>query len=336
MANFSWIKRIMGILFAILMCWCVVNLTTYGWQPLFVDRNLSAASDPQIIANLRSTVKVLSEDIGVRNYTVPANLNKAADFISDHFRSLGYTVEAQKYTVGNSEFKNIIAYVGQTMPDESIIIGAHYDTCFNPGADDNASGVAGLLELARQFKGAILKTPLVFVAFVNEEPPFFTTEEMGSLVFTKYLKKNHKSVKAAVILEMLGVYNEKPFSQKYLPLMGPFYPNQANFIAVVGNFPSSTLVHHLVQGMRQGSDFPVRSIVAPSFIPGIYFSDHWSFWKEGYPAVMVTDTAFLRYKHYHKHSDTIEKLNFSKMSYVIQQLNQGIVKIANEDSKKGG
>jgi hypothetical protein len=129
---------------------------------------------------------------------------------------------------------------------------------------------------------------------------------------------------------MLGFYNEGFFSQRYLPLIGPFYPNQANFIAVVGNFSSATVVKTLVEGMRKGSSFPIRSIVAPSFLPGIYFSDHWSFWESGYPAVMVTDTAYLRYKHYHESSDRIDHLDFVKMSHVVQELSKGIGHLANK------
>ena len=327
----SIIKQIIYLLLKAIVCWIVIILTTYGWQPLFPKNKSNIVPlDAHTVVNLHSSVKILSQDIGMRNVMFPGHLNKAAEFIVKSFQSSGYTVIEQEYRPYGRRVKNIIAYLGDDFPQESIIVGAHYDTCMTPGADDNASGVAGLLELARQMKGVSRKTPVVFVAFVNEEPPFFTTNEMGSYVFAKYLKKNQKSVKAAVILEMLGFYNEGFASQRYLPLLGPFYPNQANFITVVGNYSSSGLVHHLVKGMSQGTDFSVQSIVAPSFVPGIYFSDHWSFWKMGYPAVMVTDTAYLRYKHYHKYTDTIEKLNFVKMGYCLQGLRYGIEQLSNE------
>ncbi len=324
------LKKIIRLSIKAVICFLMFILTTYGWQPIFTKQDSKIVYDPKVEANLRSTVKVLSEDIGIRNYRFQANLDKAEEFVVRSFESLGYTVTKQEYKVWGKPFRNIIAHTGQDIPNSSVIVGAHYDSCSTPGADDNASGVAGLLELARQMRNVPTKTPIVFVAFVNEEPPFFTTEAMGSLVFTKYLKANHKSVKAAVILEMLGFYNEGFASQKYLPLIGPFYPNQADFVAVVGNFPSKHLVNNLKQGMGHGSNFPVRSIVAPSSLPGIYFSDHWSFWEMGYPAVMVTDTAYLRYKHYHELSDTMEKLDFSKMSKVVHGLRTGIESVANE------
>jgi len=330
MLNSPFVKHAIRLSTKVVICWIVVNLSTYGWQPLFVKQEYKASYDVNIINNLHSTVKILSQDIGVRNVMLPGHLNHAATYIVKSLQSLGYTVVEQEYRPYGRRVKNIIAFTGDNIPPESIIVGAHYDTCMTPGADDNASGVAGLLELARQLKGVTLKTPIVFVAFVNEEPPFFTTNAMGSYVFAKYLKKYKKTVKAAVILEMLGYYNEDFSSQRYLPLLGPFFPNQANFVAVVGNFPSANVVINLVEGMSKGADFPVRSIVAPSFLPGVYFSDQWSFWKTGYPAVMVTDTAFLRYKHYHKRTDTIEKLNFIKMCYVIQGLREGVETLSNE------
>ena len=329
MLNLTLTKYLFRLSIKIIICWCAIIMTTYGWQPLFISRKPVAFYDVNVVSNLQSSVKTLSQDIGVRNVMLPGELKKAEAFITHSFRSQGYTVIEQEYRPYGRRVKNIIAFQGENFPSQSVIIAAHYDTCMTPGADDNASGVAGLLELARQMKTEVVKTPIVFVAFVNEEPPFFTTNTMGSYVFTKYLKKNQKSVKTAVILEMLGFYNEGLFSQRYLPLIGPFYPNQANFIAVVGNFPSAGIVKNLVQGMRRGTFFPIRSIVAPSFLPGIYFSDHWSFWKMGYPAVMVTDTAYLRYKHYHKRTDTMEKINFIKMSYVIQGLHQGIENFIN-------
>jgi Zn-dependent M28 family amino/carboxypeptidase len=235
------------------------------------------------------------------------------------------------YTLGGRVFRNIIVdKPGQSSPEETIIMGAHYDTCFNPGADDNASGVAGVLELARLLKGEVLKRNVKFIAFTNEEPPFFLTDAMGSRVYAQAAKRDNEKIKAAVILEMIGYYSEGRNSQRYLTLLGPFYPHRGNFLAVIGNFPSRHLVAKMGKYFKQASSFPVESLIAPSCLSGVYFSDHWSFWKEGYPAVMITDTAFLRNPHYHHDSDLPETLDYEKMSLAVHGLKEAIVRMANE------
>ena len=317
--------------FKIVLVLLLIRLTMYGWRPGKLVK-LAIVPDPgQLVQRLEESVRVLSEDIGVRNYVHFDNLNRAAGFIRRNFEEMGYPVTRQTYTLEGKVFENIVAEkAGAAASSEIIIIGAHYDSCFNPGADDNASGVAGLLELARMLKDVPTQSTLRFVAFTNEEPPFFTTEDMGSRVYARATKAKGETIKAVVILEMIGFYSDKRFSQRYLPFLGPFYPNRANFIAIVGNFPSHTLVQDVIKGFRQGSDFPIESIVAPSFIPGIYFSDHWSFWKEGYPAVMVTDTAFLRSPHYHATTDRPETLDYERMGAVVAGLKEAIIALAHD------
>lgn len=278
---------------------------------------------------LKSHVHTFSSKIGDRNIYNYDNLNESADYIVEQFRSYGYVVQFQEYAVENKKVKNIIVEKrGLTLPEEVIIVGAHYDTCFNPGADDNASGVAGLLELARLLSKVMTNRTIKFIAFVNEEPPFFKTGQMGSLVYVRQAKAKKKKIKGALILESIGYYSDKPFSQQYPPLLGFFYPNKGNFIGVVGNFNSRHLLRKVVKSFQKATQFPIESLVALVPIAGVDFSDHWSFWKEGYPAVMVTDTALFRNPHYHQDSDTYEKLNYAHMVELVKGLQAVLTEIA--------
>ena len=282
-------------------------------------------------ANLKQHIVMLSHNIGDRNIFAYEKLTKAADYITDQFEKYGYKVEFQTYEVDGKPVKNIIATkLGTKKPKEQIIVGAHYDTCANPGADDNASAVAGLLELSRLMAGQPTDRTIKFIAFVNEEPPFFKTKDMGSLVYAKQAKANGDNIKAVIILEMIGYYSNEPDSQKYPPFFGMFYPDKGNFIAVVGNFASKPLVQKITKSFKQSSSFPIESIATFAFIPGIDWSDHWSFWQQGYPAVMITDTGFYRNPNYHKQSDTYETLNYKSMAEVVAGLQAIMLYLANE------
>ena len=306
----------------------IILLSRYGWQaslPVFqVDSSLQAISQ-----RLEKTVRYLSETIGTRS-AYYGNLDVAAKYIDESFRSLGYIVESWPYEVNGQTFRNIVVRLKNNDSNEYLLIGAHYDSCFNPGADDNASGIAGLLEIARGLKKEALKTNIMFVAFANEEPPFFRTSKMGSRVFVKDLQAKKILVKSAIIFEMIGFYSDKLFSQTYPPLLGPFYPNQGNFIAVVGSFKSRSLVHSIENNFKMTTFFPMSSVVAPSMVPGLNFSDHASFWDVGIPAVMVTDTAYLRNPNYHRDSDRANTLDFRRMAMVVDGFRKSIVYIANQ------
>jgi Zn-dependent M28 family amino/carboxypeptidase len=304
----------------------LIFLTTIGWRPSSKFKMTLSKGERTSSENMRKTVMYLSDELGVRNYVHYDHLEKSALYITNAFEALGYSVQAVEYQVDGQVFKNIIAEKPVGDPEGGILlIGAHYDSCFNPGADDNASGVAGLIELARLLKDIPFKHRLRFAAFVNEEPPFFLTEQMGSRVYLRHALSQREKIKAAVILEMIGYYSEKPFSQKYPFLLGPFYPNAANFILVAGNFPSKGVVRRLTKGFRHSETFPIESIVAPAFVPGITFSDHSSFWQAGIPAVMVTDTAYLRNRHYHAETDLADTLNYAKMAKVVSGLKEAII-----------
>lgn len=302
----------------------------FGWRTFRIYK-----AKP-IDVNLKVHVKRLSSDIGDRSVFKYDKLKEAKDYIVNELKSYGYEVEFHGYTIYDKFTENIIVNKkGKVRPDEVIIVGAHYDTCFNPGADDNASSVAGLLELARMFSSAETGRTIRFIAFVNEEPPFFKTENMGSFQYVRELKKKDEDVKGVLILEMIGYYSNKLFSQRYPPLFGLFYPNRANFIAVIGNFHSRQLVRNIKRNFRRHSKFPIESVTTFGFVPGVDFSDNWSFWKEGYRAVMITDTAFYRYPYYHSSQDTYEKLDYNCMAEVVNGLYCVLYEISKVTSMEG-
>jgi len=279
----------------------------------------------QLAKELKHHVYKLAHEIGDRSIFQYEKLKQAERYIADQFSSLGYTVELQKYSVLDKTVINIIATkTGLYRPKEIIIVGAHYDTCYNPGADDNASAVSGLIELARLMSDKQANRTIKFIAFVNEEPPFFKTGSMGSSVYVRYIKERMEDIKAVVILEMIGYYTDEPNSQRYPPFFGLFYPNKGNFITVVGNFSSRGLVRKVVSGFKKQTAFPIESVVTFNFIPGVDFSDHWSFWQEGYPAVMITDTAFYRNPNYHSSTDTYETLDYKSLAEVTKGLNAAL------------
>ena len=296
----------------------IFKSTTFGWHSIFTSTVRLQPKDNMPPEKLKRHVVKLSNEIGDRNISNYENLKKTADYIVVQFLSYGYNVTFQKYSVAGKEVKNIIALkTGSRFPNEIILLGAHYDSCFNPGADDNASGISGLLELARMIANKKVDRTIEFIAFVNEEPPFFKTEVMGSRIYAKECKAENKNIRAIIVFDLIGFYSNKPFSQRYPVILGLFFPNKGNFIGVFGNFKSRYLARQITRIFKNNSSFPIASI-ALDFIPGIDFSDHWSFWKEGYPAVMISDTAFLRHKNYHKNTDTWEKLNYKDMACVIE------------------
>ena len=219
-------------------------------------------------------------------------------------KALGERAASHYFESAGRRVRNIEAGTGD------IVVGAHYDTVpGSPGADDNASGVAVLIELAAMLRHRSIR----FVAFANEEAPYFLGPEMGSFV---YARERGAGVKAMFSLEMLGYYRDAPGSQTYPAPLGLFYPDRADFIAFVGDLGALGLVRKSIGAFRRNAKFPSEGLAAPSIIPGVSWSDHWSFRKHGYPAVMVTDTAFYRYPHYHLPSDTPEKLDYERMARV--------------------
>jgi Zn-dependent M28 family amino/carboxypeptidase len=274
---------------------------------------------------LHRHVYQLSEVIGSRSVFEYEKINGAKEYIETVLKDLNLEYTLQSYQYSGKTFSNIILTLeGQKEPEETFIIGAHYDTVFGtPGADDNASAVAVLLELCRLLKDYQPAKTLKLIFFVLEEPPTFKTKYMGSYVCAKTAKENKEKIYGMISLEMLGYYNEKKGAQLYpLPLMSLFYSNTPNFIGVVGNLGSRKLVKKIANSLKKNCTVPVETLSTVKFVPGVDFSDHGSFWKMGYPAVMITDTAFYRNPNYHSLSDTIDTLDFDKMAELLTGLKQ--------------
>ena len=207
---------------------------------------------------------------------------------------------------------------GRVKSDAIVVVGAHYDAApGTPAANDNGSGTAALLALARRLVALEPQTTLRLVAYANEEPPHFKTEAMGSLVNARRAKERGDDIVAMLSLETIGYCRDEPGTQPYPFPFSAFYPSEGNFLAVVGDTASRALVHRVVESFRANAAFPCEGVAAPSFIPGIDWSDHWSYWQQGWPAVMLTDTAVFRYPHYHEPSDTPDKLDYERLARVV-------------------
>lgn len=254
-----------------------------------------------------------------RNVQTPAQLERSARYIEAVLAGYGLDPAAQRFESAGHPVRNIEAAIPPSAPQQApaIVVGAHYDTVpGSPGANDNASGVAALLELARLLADDVPPAgrAIRLVAFVNEEPPYFMSTAMGSEAWARRARARGDPVLAMLSLEMLGCYRDEPGSQRYPFPLGFFYPERANFVAFVGDLGSKTLVQRALTGFRAQATLPSEGVAAPGIIPGVTWSDHWSFRRHGYPAIMVTDTAFYRYAHYHLPSDTPEKLDYERLA----------------------
>ncbi|MDP2158661.1 MAG: M28 family peptidase [Nitrospirota bacterium] len=278
----------------------------------------------QIKANIIETVRFLSGTIGQRSWMDLDKLAASADFIERRMRKDGCSTEQQHFPFRNNTYANIITEITGTDPDcqELLIVGAHYDSCEGtPGADDNASGVAGLLELARLTREKPLKRTVRYVAFCLEEPPAYMTKHMGSYVHAESLQNEGAKVFGMISLEMLGYYCEDKGSQYYpSSLFKPFFPGIGNFIAFVGNFSSRNFSNTVKSAFTSVSSFPVESLNGFSIIPGVDFSDHRNYWKFGYPGFMITDTAFYRNPNYHDPGDLPDTLDYDRLATLTKAL----------------
>jgi Zn-dependent M28 family amino/carboxypeptidase len=269
-------------------------------------------------ARLEAHVRALAEDFTPRDQSNPQNLDRAAAYVARELREAGGRVEDQPFEVHGTVYRNVIARFGPATR-ERIVVGAHYDAAGPyPGADDNASGVAGLIELGRLLGRADLRTQVELVAFTLEEPPYFASGAMGSAVHAASLKKAGVPVRAMIALEMIGCFLDEPGSQQFpLPALRLLYPSTGNFITVVGKLGHGGIVRRVKKGMRRASSLPVESITAPTSLPGVDLSDHRSYWAAGYEAVMITDTAFYRNTLYHTAEDRPETLDYRRMAMVV-------------------
>lgn len=269
---------------------------------------------------LRVHVTRLSESGVGRNIISEDKLTPAKNYIANQFASIGFHPQYQSFNIDGDEYSNIIIDIPSSVKGAPVlIVGAHYDSVENsPGANDNASGVAALIEMGRYFSiNQPAHNHLRLIAFANEEPPFFQTNEMGSMIYAKSLSARDETILGMISLETIGYYSDAKGSQKYPGLFDMFYSDQGNFLSFVGNFQSRNLLTSSIALFRRHSNMPSEGVVSPAFVPGVGWSDHWSFWKTGVNAIMVTDTAPYRYRHYHESSDTPDKLNYGHYAKVV-------------------
>ena len=264
----------------------------------------------------------LAMQIGERNIWNHQKLTAAADFLEASLVEAGYKVQRQNYLVEGKTCCNIeVEITGTKQPEQIIIIGAHYDTVYSsPGANDNASAVAAALALVRRFADKKTARTLRFVFFANEEPPFFMTDQMGSTVYAKSCREKNEQIIAMLSLETIGYYTDQPNSQQYPFPLSLFYPSTGDFLGFVSNLSSRKLLHTAIASFRKNCKFPSVGGAYPEFITGINWSDHYSFWKYNYPAIMLTDTAPYRYPHYHLPEDTFDKICFEHLAMVTSGL----------------
>lgn len=322
-----------------LLQWMAIPLFVFSGLSCTTDMPDSSYSGPfqplsedeVFIRNrLEKHVLKLADDIGQRNVWHSEGLEASVQYIEKVLVELGYTVGRQEYEVEGVTVANVEAeWTGTSMPEEIVLVGAHYDSVIGcPGANDNASGVAGVLEIARLLATEKPSRTVRFVAFVNEEPPFFYSDDMGSRVYASRSRRRGEKIVAMLALETIGYYSEGTWSQRYPFPLSLFYPSTANFIGFVGNLGSRRLVRRAIRTFREHTDFPSEGLAAPGWVIGVGWSDHWSFWKEGYPAIMVTDTALFRYEYYHTPQDTADRIDYARLARVVSGLTRVVAELA--------
>lgn len=281
---------------------------------------------------LEADTKYLSVTIGERNIPRLGSLQATTAYLRATLVQAGYAVTEHIFSVGGHEVSNVEASLaGSDNMKEIIVVGAHYDSVVGTvGANDNATGVAAALELAKLLQGKKLQRTVRFVFFANEEPPHFQTENMGSRVYARQLRRHGVRVSAMISLETIGFYSDAPSSQKYPPVLGLFYPDRGNFIGFVGNPESRDLVRRSVRRFRDSTSFPSEGVAAPADWPGVGWSDQWSFWQEHYPAIMITDTAVFRYPYYHTAGDTVDRVEFDRAARVVDGVRHVVESLADE------
>ena len=296
-----------------------------GWYMIVVPgesfRGGFAPLEAKEIA-LRAALKRHIETIALteHNAVTPALYEQAAAYIEQSLTRAGYSVRSQSFSWGGGVARNLEVVIAGVKRD-AIVVGAHYDSVHgSPGANDNGSGVAAALELALAFRGWRPKHSIRIAFFANEEPPYFHSEAMGSKVYADELAAAGEPVRAMFSLETIGYYSDRPRSQRYPFLLGLFYPDRGDYLAFVANLASRPLLHAAISAFREQARFPSEGVAAPAIIPGVDWSDQWSFWHHGVPALMLTDTAPYRYPHYHQESDAPDKVDYERLARVVAGL----------------
>ena len=320
--------KILLILILLSLSACSLSMpgkSFHGPLPEMTEEQIALAK------TLEHDVRVLSVSHGERNIFNQPGLRAAEDFITSSLKESGYQVRFQEYESSGVTVRNIEAEIlGTERPSEVFLIGAHYDGVHGSlAANDNGSGVAATLALARALKNDKPARSIRFVFFVNEEPPFFWTEDMGSVRSAKSARERGDRIVAMWSLETLGYYTEEKNSQNYPAILSWFYPSRGNFVAFVGMSHDSDLIHCTIKSFRENSSFPSEGAALPWLIPHVGSSDHWSFWKQGYPSLMITDTAMYRYHYYHTDDDCPSQLNYPSMARVVS----GLIPVARDISR---
>jgi hypothetical protein len=326
---------ILALLLGVGVWWCSCTMIQMPGKSFRGPLPTLTPSQRSLAEELRRDVDMLAGVIGRRNVSYVNGLHAAVDFLEKSLTDAGYSVRRQSYAVAGVGCSNLeVEIQGTALPDEIIIIGAHYDSVDDsPAANDNASGAAATLALARRCKDAQPSRTVRFVLFVNEEPPFFQTADMGSLVYAKQCKQRGDNIIAMISVETIGYYSDAPGSQTYpIAPVGWVYPDEGNFIAFVGNYSSRKLVRQAIKSFRAHAQFPSEGGALPGWITGVGWSDHWAFWQAGYPAIMLTDTAPFRYPYYHSVQDTPDKLDYQRMARVVEGISKVIGDLANRSS----
>jgi Peptidase family M28 len=324
----------LAILFVFLLVLGILAWFKMFWMPeKSYSGQLPPLQDKEIALQdlLKQDIQKIAVEIGVRNYSQLEKLDAAKQFLETELTHDGYKVTEKKYKIKDKSYYNIQAEkLGTKNPNQIVLIGSHYDSAFNsPGANDNGTGAVAILELARIFANKSTNRTIRFVEFANEEPPFFWTKDMGSLVYAHQVSQSKENIVAMLSLETMGYFSDVINSQKYPFPINFFYPNQGNFIAFVGNLNSGDLVRQSISSFRRHVPFPSEGASLPGWIPGVGWSDQWSFWQRGYQGIMITDTAPFRYPYYHTEQDTIDKINFDKFTRVVSGLAEVISNLAN-------
>ena len=296
------------------------------WMTAMPGSSWAGAMEPPspdesaLAARLRADVSAFaSREHNIRH---PEAYEAAALYLEQQLAAAGHAVRRQPFTVGSAAVRNLDVEIAGSDPAAGIVVvGAHYDSVHGaPGANDNGSGTAATLELARRLAGWKPRHTWRLALFANEEPPYFHTDAMGSVVYARAIRARGETVVAMFSLETLGYYSDLPGSQRYPFPLDLLYPDRGDFLAFVGNVGGRDLVRSTLATFRSRARFPSDGVAAPGWLPGIDWSDHWSFWREGWPALMITDTAPYRYPHYHLKSDTPDKLDYARLARVVRGL----------------
>ncbi|MES2934920.1 MAG: M28 family peptidase [Pseudomonadota bacterium] len=327
----AWFWLVLRMIFLIVLpisgaLWTMMHIPGQSYQGQLAP---VSAAEQAVADRMQAHVRTVASE--EHNTQHPQALAAAAAYLESQLKEIGYAVASQSYGVGDVQVRNLeVEIKGSTLPQEIIIIGAHYDSAHGaPGANDNGSGTAMVLELARKFKTLAPKRTVRFVLFTNEEPPYFGTRTMGSTVYADRSHARGENIVAMLSLETVGFYDDTGGSQKYPVIFKPFFPSSGNFIAFIGDLPSRSLLHRSIASFRAAQDFPSEGIATFPWIKGVDWSDHSAFWKNGYRALMVTDTAIFRYPYYHTALDTPDRIDYGRMAKVLHGIEAVVADLAN-------